>query len=203
MSSCAGFTGRWQRCVQAVLLCVGLVLGAVPAAAAPLTLDGLMAQLGSVRSGEARFVEQRHILQLDRTLESSGRLSFTAPDILVRETLRPRPEKMSVDGNVLTVTLSGRTRTLALDATPEAQMMVEAIRGTLTGDRAVLERHFTTQITGSTDRWTLELVPRSAKLRGQVARVVLLGRQSSLREVQVLLADGDETVMQIEPITAR
>jgi hypothetical protein len=40
-------------------------------------------------------------------------------------------------------------------------------------------------------------------MRGQVSRVVLQGRLSQLREVQVLLADGDDTVMQIEPVAAR
>jgi hypothetical protein len=36
---------------------------------------------------------------LDRTLQSSGRLSFKAPDSFVRETLKPRHEKLAVDGN--------------------------------------------------------------------------------------------------------
>jgi outer membrane lipoprotein-sorting protein len=197
-----GAPARVRRGLVLAGLLVGLVVGA-PVQAAPLTLEALMAQLAQVRRGEARFVEQRHIQQLERTLEYSGRLSFVAPDVFVRETLSPRPEKLAVDGNVLTMTSGGRSRTLALDATPEAQMMVEAIRGTLTGDRAVLERHFSTQTRGSLERWTLELVPRSAQMRGQVSRVVLQGRLSQLREVQVLLADGDDTVMQIEPVAAR
>ncbi len=197
------FRGRTFLAACALTLSTLATPAAWAASAAPLTMDSLMTQLAQVRKGEARFVEQRKVLQLDRTLESSGRLSFTAPDILVRETLKPRAEKLAVDGNVVTMTLGGRTRTAALDSVPEAQIMVEAIRGTLTGDKAVLEKHFQTQLGGSAERWTLELVPRSPQLRGQVARVTLTGRQAQLREMQMLMADGDETFVRIEPVTGR
>ena len=93
---------------------------------------------------------------LDRTLQSSGRLSFKAPDSFVRETLKPRHEKLAVDGNTLTMSLGERSRTMQLDASPEAAVIVEAIRGTLTGNRATLERLFETTVSGDARAWTLE-----------------------------------------------
>lgn len=181
---------------------LALALACANASATALRLDELMGALATVPSGEARFTEQRHVLELEQTLESSGRLSFAAPDTFVRETLKPRHEKLAVNGNTVTMSRGARSRTLALDATPEAQVIVEAIRGTLTGNRAVLERHFDVQLAGSMARWTLELVPREARLRGQVARVSVAGRKTTVDEVQVLLADGDRSVMRIEPLTA-
>ena len=185
--------------VRLVLIALSLVGASVHAST--LRLEELMATLAAIPSGEARFTEKRHVLQLDQTLESSGRLSFTAPDIFVRETLKPRQEKLAVSGNTVTMSQGSRRRTLALDATPEAQVIVEAIRGTLTGNREVLERHFTVQLDGTLARWTLELVPRDARLRGQVARVGLSGERAAVREVQILMTDGDRSVMQIEPLT--
>ena len=88
--------------------------------------------------------------------ESSGRLSFKAPDSFVRETLKPRHEKLAVDGNTLTMSLGERSRTMQLDASPEAAVIVEAIRGTLTGNRAALERLFETTVSGDAERWSLE-----------------------------------------------
>jgi outer membrane lipoprotein-sorting protein len=169
--------------------------------ASPLRLDELMASMAAVPSGEARFTEQRHVLELEQTLESSGRLSFSAPDTFVRETLKPRQEKLAVTGNTVTMSQGSRRRTLALDATPEAQVIVEAIRGTLTGNREVLERHFTVQLDGTPARWTLELLPRDARLRGQVARVSITGQRATVSEVRILMADGDRSAMQIEPLT--
>ncbi len=59
-------------------------------AAAAFDLEALTSLLGRVRAGEATFVETRRVEMLDRTLTSSGRLSFQAPDVFVRETLKPR-----------------------------------------------------------------------------------------------------------------
>lgn len=170
-----------------------------PVRAADFDLNALMQQLAQVRSGEATFVEDRHVQQLDQTLRSSGRLSFTAPDTFVRETLKPRRERMAVVGNQLTLSRGDRTATALLDSVPEAAVIVEAIRGTLTGNRAALERYFDTRLQGSAAQWQLELVPREPRLRGQVADVMISGRQGQLREVRITLADGDTSTMRLEP----
>jgi outer membrane lipoprotein-sorting protein len=181
-------------------LAAGLFARLPPArAATAFDLAQLMKTLAAVRAGEASFVERREVAMLDRTLESSGRLSFEVPDTFVRETLKPSRQRMAVAGNTLTLNEGGRTRTMELDAAPEAAVVVEAIRGTLTGNRDALERHFTASVTGTAERWSLELVPREARLRGQVAAVRVSGEQALVREVAVLLADGDRSVMTIEP----
>ena len=179
---------------------MALALAAPGSVAAGFDLAALMALLGRVSAGEATFVETRRIEMLDRTLQSSGRLTFKAPDTFVRETLKPRHEKLAVAGNTLTMSLGERSRTMQLDASPEAAVIVEAIRGTLTGNRATLERLFEASVSGDAARWSLELVPRDLRLRGQVASVRVSGRESVAREVQVLLADGDRSVMTIEPV---
>ncbi len=160
----------------------------------------LTALLGRIKSGEASFVEKRRVEMLDRTLESSGRLSFRAPDSFVRETLKPRHEKLEVNGNRLTMSLGERSRSLQLDAAPEAAVIVEAIRGTLTGNRESLERLFESSVAGSAESWSLDLAPRDLRLRGQVASIRVLGRGAAVREVRVLLADGDRSTMTIEPM---
>jgi len=185
----------------AVLL-AGLAAAAAAAgtSAADFDLTQLTTQLARVKSGEATFTEKRRVEMLDRTLESSGRLAFRAPDTFIRETLKPRREKLEVTGNVLTMSLGERSRTLQLDSAPEAAVIVEAVRGTLTGNRESLERLFDASVSGSIERWSLELVPRDLRLRGQVASVQVSGRGPTVREVQVLLADGDRSTMTIEPL---
>lgn len=188
----------WIGALAAVACTAWLALPQ-PALAAAFDLVQLMKTLAAVRAGEATFVERREVAMLDRTVESSGRLAFEAPDTFVRETLKPRRDRMAVAGNTLTVSQGSRTRTMELDASPEAAVIVEAIRGTLTGNRDALEHLFDTTLTGTPERWSLELVPRDARLRGQVASVRVSGAQALVREVIVWLADGDRSVMSIEP----
>ena len=189
-----------------LLISLPAALGPATSQAAGFDLDTLMARLAQVRAGEATFVERREVFQNERgsplALESSGRLSFAAPDIFVRETLKPRQERLAVQGNQLTMSQGGRSRTAALDSVPEAVVIVEAIRGTLTGNRELLERLFVLRLSGEAARWTLELVPRDARLRGQVSQLRLLGTQAQLRELQMTMTDGDRTQLRIEPVAA-
>ncbi|MEO5696056.1 MAG: LolA-related protein [Burkholderiaceae bacterium] len=171
-------------------------------AGAPFDIAQLMQALAQVRSGTARFVEKRSVSVLERTLESSGLLSFEAPDTFVRETLKPRQERIAIVGNQLTLSQGQRSRTVPLDSVPEASLLMEAVRGTLTGNLRALERNFSVTASGTMQRWSLDLVPRESRLRELVISVRVVGEQVALREVTLALADGDRSVMTIEPAAA-
>ncbi|MEP7296144.1 MAG: outer membrane lipoprotein carrier protein LolA [Burkholderiales bacterium] len=182
------------------MLAALLALAAWPAhAQGVFTLMQLMQLLGTVKAGEATFVEKREVAMLERTLESSGKLSFEAPDTFVRETLKPRNERIAVVGNTVTMSIGTRSRTVPLDSIAEAAVIIEAIRGTLTGNRDSLERHFTPTVSGNASRWSLVLAPRAPRLRELVVSVRVSGQQALVREVVVAMADGDRSVMAIEP----
>ncbi|WP_254789675.1 outer membrane lipoprotein carrier protein LolA [Variovorax sp. OV329] len=183
--------------LEAALLALALLLAA-PAAWA-FDLPELMAQLAKQKSGEANFVEERFVRGVDGPLASAGTLSFTAPDKLARRTQSPRPESMVVDGNTLTLSRAGRTRTLALDSMPELQGMVDALRGTLIGDAQLLQRNFRTQLAGTQASWTLDLQPVDSRLSAQVRSVRLSGRQGQVLGVEMEFVGGDRSVMTISP----
>jgi hypothetical protein len=191
-----------RRGLARLLLLGAALLSLNVHAQAVFDLTQLTSLLSKVKSSEAVFTETRMVSILAQTLESSGRLSFTAPDTFVRETLKPRQEKMAVVGNSVTLSSGSRSRTVPLDSVPEAAVIVEAIRGTLTGNRQVLERHFGAVVSGNAQRWVLELVPVEPRLRELVSFVQLGGQQSQVREVTIAMADGDRSVMKIEPVSA-
>ena len=171
-------------------------------AASEFDLAQLTLLLAQVKTGEATFTETRHVKMLDKTLESSGRLAFEAPDTFVRETIKPRSDRVAVVGNRVTMSQGTRSRTVALDSVREASVIIEAIRGTLTGNREALERNFVAKVSGNPQRWSLELVPREPYLREQVASVRVSGERAVVREVQVAMFDGDRSVMTIEPVAS-
>ena len=180
-----------------------MVLAAALAAPAhALDLPELMALLAQKRSGEARFTEQREVKGLDAPLASSGTLSFAAPDRFTRKTTAPRAESMAVDGNIVTLTRNGRTRSLALDASPEMEAIVEAVRGTLTGNATSLQQHFKLAIAGTPEQWTLDLKPATPRLAVMLDGIRIAGKRSELRTVEMRMADGDRSLRQIEPVTA-
>ncbi len=136
---------------------------------------------------------------IEGPLDASGTLSFKAPDQLTRRTLTPRPETMVVDGNTLTLSRGGRTRTMTLDSMPELLGMVEAVRGTLSGDAVVLQRYFRTTLSGAPARWSLDLLPVDDRLAAQVRSVRISGSASEVLRVDMEFIGGDRSVMIIVP----
>jgi outer membrane lipoprotein-sorting protein len=173
--------------------------GAAPLAQA-LELREVMGWLAARKSGEASFTEQRWVRGLDEPLSASGTLSFTAPDRFARETLSPRRETMVVEGNTVTLTRGGRSRSVNIDAVPELLVIVESIRGTLTGNTQTLQQHFETRVAGNAAAWTLDLVPRAAQAARLVRSVKLAGRRGDLVSVEMEMAGGDRSLMTIEPV---
>jgi outer membrane lipoprotein-sorting protein len=178
-------------------LVLALAFCAAPAWA--FDLPELMGLLARQKSGEARFTEQRFVHGLEGPLDASGTLSFDAPDKLVRRTLSPRSETMAVEGNTLTLSRGGRTRTLALDSMPELLGLVEAMRGTLSGDGATLQRYFKSTVSGSSAKWTLDLTPIDSRLAAQVRSIRISGRASDVVGLEMEFVGGDRSAMSISP----
>lgn len=185
--------------------CVSLVLSvccsAAMAAGGALDLPSLAALLAQRKSAEARFTEERFVSGFEGPLRASGTLSFTAPDNFSRQTLEPQAESMSVEGNSVILKRGKRSRQMALDAVPELTALVEAMRGTLNGDVATLQKHFNTRVEGQSSLWVLTLTPRESRLAAQVRELKIAGIGSDLRSVELWLSGGDRSLMTITPIS--
>jgi outer membrane lipoprotein-sorting protein len=184
---------RWCRWLVAALCLTA-------SSAWAFDLPELMGLLARQKNGEARFTEQRFVRGLEGPLDASGTLSFQSPDRLTRRTLTPRPETMTVDGNTLTLSRGGRTRTLTLDSMPELLGMVEAMRSTLNGNAQTLQRYFRSTLTGSPDKWTLDLMPIDEKLAAQVRSLRLTGKAGEVLGIEMEFIGGDRSVMSITPV---
>ena len=159
-----------------------------------------MALLAQTKEGRATFAEERHIGGFDAPMRTSGELYFKAPDVFERRALKPAAESMVVHGNQMTLARGSTRRTMALDAAPEAQAIVGAIRGTLTGDAATLERHFKVGLSGGPGDWLLDLQPLDAQLQANVRNVQLRGKQGVVGSIEIWFASGDRSVMTITPV---
>ncbi|WP_245610719.1 outer membrane lipoprotein carrier protein LolA [Xenophilus azovorans] len=185
--------------IERRLLAAALLLAACTAPAWAFGVDELMALLARQQKGEARFTEQRYVRGVDGPLQSAGVLSFEAPDKLVRRTLSPRPDSMSVEGNQLVMQRGGRTRTTTLDSMPEVMGMIEAMRGTLMGNAPQLQRYFRTKLSGDEKAWALDLDPIDPALAAQVRSLRISGRGGEVLGVEMEFIGGDRSVMTIVP----
>ncbi|MFZ3084859.1 LolA-related protein [Rhodoferax ferrireducens] len=182
-----------------------IVLGLVfamtsPAVLAAWDIQQLMDSLAQNRSSQASFVEKKTIAILDRPVESSGQLFYTAPDHLEKRTLKPKPESMVIDGGDLLIERGRQKHRLQLQAYPELAAFIDSIRGTLAGDRQALERNYQLSLEGTAERWTLQLLPRDDKMLAVVQRIRITGARDLVRSIDITQADGDSSLMSIEKL---
>ena len=190
--------GRRQLCAAGLglLSCGG-------GQAADWTLAELMQSLAQKKSGKASFVEKKYISLLDQPLESSGELSFEAPDRLEKRTLKPRPEVLLLDGDSLTVTQHDkRPLYLRLQQHPEVAALVDSIRATLSGDLVALEKNYSIQFTGGPNKWQLTLTPLQKAVTKVVSQIRIGGTEAHIKTISFEQMDGDRSEMTISKVVA-
>ena len=178
-----------------------LAIVACAATATDWQLPQLMQLLTQNKSGKASFVERKYIGIIDKPMESSGELAFSAPDRLEKRTLKPKPESLVLEGDTLTIDQPGKRRlSISLQGNPEVSAFVESIRGTLAGDRSALEKAYTLELTGAPDKWLLVLIPTQARMSDIISRIRIGGSRAQVKTIDFDLADGDRTEMIINHV---
>ncbi len=162
-------------------------------------IDRLMQSLAVIRSDHASFVEKKSIAMLDKPVESSGELFYSAPDRLEKRTLKPKAESMLLDKDTLTVEQRGKKHVLPLQNYPEIAAFIDSIRGTLAGDRKALERTYKLSLDGDEQSWSLVLLPIEDKMKKVVAKIIIAGSGNALHTIEIKQADGDSSLMTITP----
>ena len=185
--------------IKRFLACLLFTTLAFPALAA-FDVSQLMSELAKHKGGKAKFVEKKYISLLDKPVISSGEMSYIAPDHLEKRTLSPKIETLLLDKDRLSIEREKQKLTINLSNQPEALAFIDSIRGTLTGNRAALEKNYLLSLNGTQDKWVLTLLPSEQKIAALVLRIVVSGGKGQIRSIEYLQADGDRSVMSLEPI---
>lgn len=188
-----------SRFLSAALLALACAFTPPPVAAAAWDVPQLMTLLAANGGGRVRFTETRHLAMLDAPLVATGELVYVPPARLERHTETPVRETMVLDGDTLSLTREGRNHSLKLRDYPEAAALIESIRATLAGDRKALERTYALSLSGSAAQWALDLLPSDPAVTKVVLRIRVSGSRGEVRGVEIQQADGDRSVMRIEP----
>lgn len=175
------------------LCCVGLE------ASADWNVTHLFEMLSKQPPAKAQFHEKKFLSLLDKPVESSGELLFTPPDTLEKRTLLPKPERVRVDRERVTLERAGKIHSLALRENPQVAVLVESIRDTLAGDLASLTRTYSVGLDGNPASWRLKLRPLDPSLATLVERIEIAGSHAQVRSLEIHQADGDRSVMSLTP----
>ncbi len=182
-----------------LLVSAALVLAA-PAVAAGFDVVQLMQNLARHPGGPATFVETRHLALLDKPLVRTGEMRFTPPERLEMRTLTPKPELMLLERDSVTLERDQRRMTIRLRSRPEVLAFVDSVRGLLAGNHASMERNYLMQLQGAPAAWELTLHPKDAEIAALIQRITVSGADNQIRTIEYLQADGDRSVLAIQPV---
>ncbi|HUB46173.1 MAG TPA: LolA-related protein [Acetobacteraceae bacterium] len=180
---------------------LGILWTPLRAAGASLPpIDALMQALAGVPARRADFIEIKTIAALSEPITATGALIYRRPDYLAKITAAPHAEQLVVDGDQLTLTEGTEApHVIALDSHPRLRALVDAVRGTLSGNLASLRRQYTVTMTGSLTAWRLDLTPIEAGVASLIRLIAIEGTGTTLRTVRTVQANGDESRMTINP----
>ena len=175
-----------------------LLLTAAPDVAA-WGIEQLMQDLARVKTAKARFVERRYLAILTAPLESSGTLTYIAPDRLEKHTLAPRTESLVLERGQLSLESSEpkRRRTIRLEDYPVIGIFVESIRSTLAGDLDLLNRLYQIALEGDERKWRMVLKPGDPKMQEAVSEIRISGSRDWIGSIEFLEPGGDRSMMTI------
>lgn len=188
--------------IKRLCACLFLLVPALPATAA-FDVGQLMGELAKHKGGKAKFVEKKFIAVLDKPVVSTGEMTYTAPDRLEKRTLTPKVETLLLDKDILSIERDKQKLSINLANQPEALAFVDSIRGTLSGNRAALEKNYALHLSGDSGKWVLTLLPSDQKIASMVQRITVSGSKNQVRNIEYLQADGDRSVLSIDPIDGK
>ncbi len=161
----------------------------------------MLRRLAAIPDRRANFVEEKTVAALAEPVRSQGWLAYRRPGYLEKTTTGQVAESLVVDGDRLSMVIAGqRPRLLDLHAEPALAALVDAIRGTLSGDLATLRRSYAVAMNGGIEAWTLTLTPGTPALADMLRQVVIEGAGANLRRVDILQTNGDRSVMTISAL---
>jgi outer membrane lipoprotein-sorting protein len=183
------------------LWALAFLLACQPVAAwageAPL-LAGIMANLAAMPDRRADFTEEKRLASLTTPLVSQGQLIYRRPAYLEKATVSPRPERLVVSGDTLTIQAgSDPVRQIDLGDHPVVQAMVDTIRGTIAGDLATLERYYRITQQGDRAAWQLTMTPRDPRMAKQIRVIEVTGRGIDVQRILTTQANGDADLLTI------
>ena len=189
-----------EQALRAALLAITLgAFGATAALAQTFSTNTLMLLLSEHPPGKATFVETKTLAMLKKPIVSEGELRYELPGKLTMMTRAPKHESTVVDGQWLTRQSDGKTVRLKLDDYPEIAGMIEGIRGSLGGNRMLLEQYYSPEVTGSASQWRMRLLPKDSRVSRNISHIDISGQHHVIRYIHVQQTDGDSSHMVITP----
>ncbi len=176
------------------------VAQSIPFQKESLGLSSVIENLGQSTIHERTFHETYYSGMLTTPSHKEGRLVFHPPSRLEKHVLLPIKESFIAEGDNLLYDNPSReiSRTFSLQDYPALSAFIEGLRSLFNGDEQTLRRFFHVSMTGTSDRWELNLSPKIHHEEDGVSCIRLTGDDVHLRTISIHETNGDRSELQLD-----
>lgn len=173
------------------LLMVSAALAATAAQA--FSPADLAAQLQKPASVQGVFVQERHLRPPAKPLTTEGVFALKPKSGLYWQTDKPLSLRLRVNRQGI-AQWDGKNRRWQPSPQGGQAAQVKLFMAVLGGDVAALEQQFAAKLSGSAEKWQLDLQPKTAVMK-QVFQSIRISGGRYVEQVELLEKQGDKTVM--------
>jgi len=128
---------------------------------------------------------------LKTPLVLTGYLEYLEPGVLRKVILTPGEQSFLITGDEIVIDRRGQEQRLPLKRSRALKAILGAIEAILAGKAEDLESVFTYELTGTTDSWSVHLVPVSKRMSRQLTSMQISGDTVAATSIRFDLQDGE------------
>lgn len=163
-------------------------------AAAAFSPADLAAQLQQPQNVQGSFVQERHLRSLSKPMTTQGIFAIKPNKGLYWQIDKPLSLRLRVNRQGI-AQWDGKKQRWQRSPQGGQAAQVKLFMAVLGGDIGALEQQFTPKLSGSAQKWQLDLQPKTAVMK-QVFQTIRINGGQYVEQVELLERQGDKTVMQ-------
>lgn len=175
------------------ILCGVALMLAAGSVYAEDTLLGLMQKIKAEPKTRVAYQETRTLKLMDAPWHGSGYLYSQAPDLMIREQLKPERLVMGVKGNqsfYFDPKNDTRQQGELGGDDNELSMPLAVFKALVNADEPLLHRLFDIEFSSNSQAWTMNLQPKQKA--GAVSKIIVTGLSGQqANKISILQEDGD------------
>ena len=162
----------------------------------PLDIITLATVLSSQQFVRGRFIQQNKILGIAKPIETTGRFLYAHGHGLLWNIETPISfhtlyTKKKPDTYVTSQQIVGKRPNVVGRA---SELIINLLDG-----KGINDKNFTVELAGTSDRWSLSLVPRRVLVRRHIAKIEMKG-SSYISEIDLTLDDSSSTSIKFHDV---
>ena len=143
------------------------------------------------------FKEERHNPMFEDALFVEGHLEYLGHGALRKVIESPFQETFSIEEGEISITRDGEILRLPARRSKSVQALLGAFEALLAGDADRLESVFDYEILGEAAAWTINLQPKSRRIRKQLSKLRVYGNSTGVSKIRIELGEGEWHVIHI------